>query len=281
MKTNVETLDSTEMLNALKGIYLYRGIIPYQAYEYFEQHQAEASPKLLQILADTLARHERTGDYYVGHIHALLLLAQFKEKKAYPLIVQFLNLPIDSIDRLLGDILTETLPQILTSIYDGDPSPLFNILETPTYHESVRSMAGCCLAVLIYHELLQKELVIARIQSMVTSGKMNDDQIFFTALAHLVLEVKLEPLYDIVRAAFNANVVDTFIIGLEHFEADLPKSSKDLIRTSYLHPVKAADELKQWHSYSNERPISIKVERNAPCPCGEKRKFKHCCMNMV
>lgn len=266
---------------ALKDIHFFRGVIPHQAYEYFNQNRSEASPHLLQILADTLARHDRTGDYYVAHIHALLLLSQFREQKTYPLVIELLSLPIGSTDRLIGDMLTVSIPQIIASVYDGNPAPLFTFLENAKYDKCVRFMAGSCLAVLIYHQTLQKEFVTVRLQEIVASGKMNDDQTFFTALANLVLEAKLEPLYDIVRSAFKAKMVDPTMISLHCFETDLSKPIENLIQKSYLHPIDAANELKNWGSYNGTHPISVKIERNAPCPCGKKSKFKNCCLAML
>lgn len=111
---------------------------------FFSDHQQEATPHLLQELKNAIQRHDLTENYYVAHIHALLLLSQFKEKKAYPLVIELLNLPIDAIDRLTGDMLTETIPNIIVSIYDGNPEPLFALLKNQEANEFVRSIIGVC-----------------------------------------------------------------------------------------------------------------------------------------
>jgi hypothetical protein len=178
-------------------------------------------------------------------------------------------------------MLSESLPQIIESVYDGNSFPIFAIIENAKYDRCIRSIIGNCLSVLIYHKVLQKEFVTVWLQEIVASGKMNDDQVFFTTLTNLTLDSKLEPLYDIVRSAFKANMIDLNILDLQFFENNLSKPSSNLIHKPYLNPIDAASELKKWNSYNNTHSIPVKIERNAPCPCGKGIKFKNCCITML
>ena len=58
----------------------------------------------------------------MAHIYAMFLLAQFREKRAYPLIVDFFSAPGDIAAEATGDVVTEYLSRILASVCGGDVS---------------------------------------------------------------------------------------------------------------------------------------------------------------
>lgn len=264
--------------NALKEIHFYRGIRPLHAYEVLTQHREEAVPFLLQELKNAIERHDKTGDYYVAHIHALLLLSQFREQQAYPLVIKLLNLPIKSIDRLLGDLFTDTMQKIVASTYDGNPEPLFSLLLNQDKDQVLRLVIGSCISALIYQNLLDRKTAILDLQKIVASGKMNEDQAFYTALANITLDCRLEPLYETVKAAFRAGWVIPDCMSLQNFENDLSKNSQQLLLAKELGLIKsAAEEISLW--YQDEKCITPNIDRNAPCPCGSGHKFKKCCIN--
>ena len=43
------------------------------------------------------------GQDYIAHFYAMFLLAQFREVRAYPLMVRIALLPEKEVDELLGD----------------------------------------------------------------------------------------------------------------------------------------------------------------------------------
>ena len=69
--------------------------------------QEEITPELLRILEETVDRAvqlDAEGDY-MAHLYAMFLLAQFRETRAYPLVVRFASLPGDLLDSLSGNFL--------------------------------------------------------------------------------------------------------------------------------------------------------------------------------
>src|SRR5258708_191579 len=75
----------------------------------------EVIPELLRILEDTLnnAAQRATDGRYNAHLYAMFLLAQFRETRAYPLVVRLASLPEALLDDLTGDFVTEDLGKIL------------------------------------------------------------------------------------------------------------------------------------------------------------------------
>lgn len=273
---------SRDIANAFKEIHFFRGIIPVKAYQVLAAHKEEVTPVLIQLVKDAIQHRKATGDYYVAHIHAILLLSQFKEKKAYPLVIEVLNLPVELIDRLIGDMLTEIIPKIILSIYDGNPEPLFELLINHKSDFALRVVIGTCFSALIYQKMIESEIVLKRLQEVVARGKKNQDPDFYSALAILVIECKFEPLYDTLRAAFKAKLVNNHCIDLASFEQGLLQPIEKLVREQDLHPLTdAIKEMENWEGYSYEKSVYPKIERNGLCPCGSGFKFKKCCISLL
>ena len=86
------------------------GPIAREALEEAIARQDEVTPELLRILEE--ARIDMEGlleDRYMGHMYAPYLLAQFREKRAYPLIIDFFSVPGDLPTEVAGDLVTEDL----------------------------------------------------------------------------------------------------------------------------------------------------------------------------
>jgi hypothetical protein len=67
-------------------------------------------PALLHMLACAYQDIEHLIEKgYMAHIYAMYLLAQFRESRAYPLIVQFFSMPGEITLEVTGDVVTEDL----------------------------------------------------------------------------------------------------------------------------------------------------------------------------
>ena len=91
----------------------------------------EVIPELLRTLQDTVDRAAEFGaqDDYMAHLYAMFLLAQFRETRAYPLVVRLASLPGDLLDSLCSDFITEDLGQVLASVCGGELEGIQSIIE--------------------------------------------------------------------------------------------------------------------------------------------------------
>lgn len=84
-------MDIMGIQDILKQLEVNEGTFPREAViEAIEQREA-ITPKLIRILEEAHRDIEdlaESSDYF-AHIYAMFLLAQFREPRAYPLIVQF------------------------------------------------------------------------------------------------------------------------------------------------------------------------------------------------
>ena len=111
----------------------------------------EVTPALLRILqqtTDRAAQLDAEGDY-MAHLYAMFLLAQFREPRAYPLVIRFASLPGDLLDSLCGDFITEDLGQVLASVCGGELDGIQSLIENEDTDEWVRGAALSSLVTLV------------------------------------------------------------------------------------------------------------------------------------
>ncbi|MEL7235449.1 MAG: DUF1186 domain-containing protein, partial [Chloroflexota bacterium] len=111
---------------------------------------------------DTLLKDEE----YMGHLFAMYLLAQFREERAYPLIVDFISLDPETVDLLLGDTVTEGLAAILASVCGGNIEPLKQVIEDENIYELVRSTTIKTIAILVAKDVIARDVALDYFKSL-------------------------------------------------------------------------------------------------------------------
>ncbi len=119
-------------------------------------------PALLQILQETRENYESLlgRDEYSAHIYSMYLLAQFRDYRAYPLVVDFFRIPEEAIEDLTGDLVPEDLHRILASVSCGDDRLIKGLIEDEDVSGFVRWAAVSSLLTLVAcGEKSRKEIV--------------------------------------------------------------------------------------------------------------------------
>lgn len=296
----------------LKELELYTGRFPLEAMQAAIEQREAITPKLLHVLemvAEDPAAWASRKDYMV-HEYALFLLAQFREKRAYPLIEKLFSAPEDTLYDLFGDTVTESLGQILGSVYNGDPTLLERLVEDEKVEEFVRSSVIQAFLVLEHTGQMPRAQVVAYLKSLFDGRLPRDESYAWCALADAVVNLPAPELVEDVRRAFNLDLFDPCYLTLEIFEEDLLEynladSDKYCVITD------AIGEMEWWaafhpedsepvgfqdteaplpeppyayspageHNYDLSKPFvrEPKIGRNEPCPCGSGMKYKKCC----
>ncbi len=84
-------MNAEEILEELKYS---TGVFPHQALQEAIARKEEMTPALLRIIEDAkLLPPVLHDENYMAHIYAMYLLAQFRERRGYPLIVEFFSTP--------------------------------------------------------------------------------------------------------------------------------------------------------------------------------------------
>lgn len=111
--------------------------------------------------------------YRYDHLFAMYLLAQFRVKELYPLLVEILLKTGNLADEILGDTIAEGLGQILASVYNGDPEPLMRLIESPQANEYARGQALKALVALVFDRQLTREFAMDYMKQLL-NGRLSE-----------------------------------------------------------------------------------------------------------
>jgi uncharacterized protein DUF1186/SEC-C motif-containing protein len=295
-------MDVTEILSQLER---YRGDFPAEAVREAIAHREEIVPALLEILAE-VARDPQafaSDEDLMVHIYAMYLLAQFRETRAYPLLVQIFSTPGEVAMDLGGDVVTEGLGALLASVSDGDISGMTSLVENEHANEYVRSGALEGLLTLVACGKRSRDEVMAYFRSLFHKLDRRPDFVW-DALASCCADLCPEEVFEEIRQAYDDGLVSPGYISWEAIEeaVRLGKEAalEDLKESRHL-ITDAVEEMGWWACFDDnatdwdlpeaipdEAPADLawrepvrqaqpKVGRNDPCPCGSGKKFKKCC----
>src|ERR671932_2462671 len=110
----VQTMDVQEILPQFATT---TGTFPREAVAQAIAQREAITPELLRVLVEAQHNIEDLPESdSMAHIYAMYLLAQFREPRAYLLIVEFFSIPGDIALDTTGDVATEDLGRILLDI---------------------------------------------------------------------------------------------------------------------------------------------------------------------
>lgn len=242
----------------------------------------------------------------MGHIHAMYLLASFRETRAYPLLVRIFSRPGEYPFDLAGDVVTEDLGRILASVSGGDISGMAALIENEQANEYVRSVALGGMVSLVATGQRTRDDVIAYFLQLFQKLERNPGA-QWDGLANVCADLWPQETFKELRRAYEDGLVDTASIDWQDLEGALEMGKQAAMqRARYREPLitdmgkamgwmqcfqnaDSDDEPQQeldgdlTDSPSSEwatapiRRTTPKIGRNEPCPCGSGKKFKKCC----
>ena len=293
-----------ELKEILSHLERNEGYFPRAAVQEAIDHRDEIVPALLGTLEDVA----RDLNPYVGgnrfiHIYAMYLLAQFRETRAYPLLVQIFSTPGELPMDLAGDVVTEDLGRILASVSDGDMGGMTSLVENEQANEYVRSAAMEGLVTLVVCGQRTREEVMAYFSSLFHKLDRRPGQPW-NGLMSACADLCPEEVVEEIRQAYEDGLVDPGYIGWKDIERSLALGKEAVVESLKDHLqmiTEVGEEMGWWACFREDSsntgprkaPLSLplsnlslpeptrrvlpKVGRNKPCPCGSGKKFKKCC----
>lgn len=292
--------------------YLTEGF-PRAAVEAALLRQAEITPILLTFLEDALLEYEELDDNDVGHLYALYLLAYFREKAAFPLIIKIASLPDDWPEFLLSDTITESLHRIMGSVYDGNIKLLQELIENKNANTWSRNAALRALLVLVKAHQIERDWVIHYFKQLFDHPSFVHDEegMAITHLTSVASDLYPAELCEEIERAFARDQVDTQHLDMKWINS-VVSLGKEAALVKYLYKGHyhdlindVAEEMQWWACFQADEPPSprrygeddyigfandseaslpyyresAKIGRNAPCSCGSGKKYKKCCLH--
>jgi hypothetical protein len=226
--------------------------------------QKEAvSPALLEMLqsvSDDIAGTVYEGDY--NFIASAYLLAQFREKSAFPLLVSLLKVDESTADRLWGDVLTQSCALMLRDTFNGDPGLLREVIENRSYSPWARATALEAYSYLYTDGYItRRELTryFRRLIRVVYRGNLDeDDSIAVSYVGHAVIDCHLIEMIDDIKELYDKGVIDRFSLGeYDEFLEMVNGYDNTFYNYKNRHITDTIEELETWRWFKQDRKRQV------------------------
>lgn len=267
--------------------------VPKQALAEAARQREAITPYLLDAVNTVYQKVQEIGDEvcddpsYDLSYYALHLLSQFREQRAFPVFLQILTLDEDCLDIVLGDVLTETMSNMLYSTFNGDVAALQAVVTDGALEPFARGAALEALGGLLRDGRYAREEALPFFRECVSAvGTGEDEGLFGSLLVKQIADSDLYELAEDVRELYRQGKIDLdFEGGFDEFFDNLYNETHDYDFVKVIEDT--AEELSGWACFAREPKasnptmdelLSWNVGRNDPCPCGSGKKFKKCCL---
>lgn len=304
-----------ELQKAIENITYYSKKFPREELELISANRDEAIPCLRDAVEKAVREKEDLADNYSLHLYGIFLLAQFQDRAFFPKLMRLASLPEDTLDFLIGDVLTEDLGSILYNTYNGD----INLLKQAIRNEQVSDYARAEMLDVMGQLYLDRTLEKREFQDFLREIANNEDCIgdyIYTATANMICCCHFTDMLPELRCLYWDGRVDEYVTGrydecidkiftYEAKERRFCRSSIDTVKmlrcwamfedsargsaVQGQNDEDAQDDmldrkfsrmLDEFGAAGNaEQRRVVKIGRNDPCPCGSGKKYKQCCLN--
>lgn len=194
-----------------------KGWFPYEAVREAIRKKDEIIPELLKILEYVEENIDQIKEEpnYMAHLYAMFLLAQFREKQAYPLIVKIFSHPGDTSDKIGGEFITEDLSRVLASVCGGDTTLIKQHIEDRNVDEYVRNACLESLLILVVNGIKTRDEISDYFKSLFRGKLEREFSMVWNGLVVYSSKLCLEELYEDIKKAFEEELVEPGYINLE------------------------------------------------------------------
>jgi hypothetical protein len=258
-----------------------------------EMRAALAEPdRIADAVLDVLDRSSRAPGLTEAEAELLFwglhILAAAQDTRAYRPLIRLLHADGDTLDTLLGDVMTTTLTKVLISVFDGDVEPVFTMLLDSTVDSIVRNEAFAAVAYLSEVGRIPRDQVhdlLVRFDDKRAAVEVDPAWAGWEEAIALMGFPELEPR--VVAARKDGRLTPT-----NSDPTWFPEALRETVKRrdpARFNPERFGildDPLTDlaWAAEGFGQPVvnPLKhVGRNDPCPCGSGKKFKKCCLDKV
>ncbi|WP_368490596.1 DUF1186 domain-containing protein [Clostridium sp. BJN0013] len=270
------------MNRLLEQIEYVNGKFPEKQLREIINRKEEFIPELLEILETVKYNYEEIVEKpgYFLHIYASYLLAQFKEKQSFLLIIDLVSLPGEITYNIFGDVITEDLHRILASVCNGNIEPIKKLLEDENVNEYVKIAAIKTFSVLWVEGVISKGEIVEYYRSLFKEKLKRECSVVWGSLVSNCCEICPDELYEEIKEAYKDNLIETFYISLEevkeNFNIEDDERILNLKMRGYEFIRDTIKDLKYWPCFrqniKSQSQNATHIQRKIPDKKKKKRK---------
>ncbi|HEX9867751.1 MAG TPA: DUF1186 domain-containing protein [Candidatus Tectomicrobia bacterium] len=255
---------------------------------------------LLQRCANNtpVSHEEESAIFLIVHI-----LGELGEKEAFQPLMNFLAGDQERVNRVIGDAVTENLPKILISTFDGSTRRLYDVMNDAEVDEFVRDAVFRAWTYFVGMGEIDRDEARRYLGNGFETLRPIKNSYVWVSWADAVARLGFDDMRDLVRQTFAEGRVPDRVLDFRDFEDQLESAlivddREAWMEENHLYPfTDTVRVLSKWHCFSedfirrtrqhqSEMQLSDTVRnpyrfvgRNDPCPCGGGKKFKNCCLH--
>ena len=233
------------------------------------------------------------------------LLGEIGDKRAFPVLLDFLQADQDRINDVLSDALTETVPSIVISTFDGDVDRLVGLINNPNVVDVMRAGAMEVWAYFVARGDIPRDVAHQQLSNWFSGLQPQGEDYIWVPLVKCVAMLNVRDLANHVYRLFDLGWVPYAALRREDFDRRLDQvhstsNPMEVMERYRIGPfTDTIGTLSSWHGYSDEYIARKRMHeqgdqggiadtyvnrfksigRNDPCPCGSGKKFKKCCLH--
>jgi uncharacterized protein len=231
------------------------------------------------------------------------ILGELGEKEAFQPLMNFLAGNQERIDRVIGDAVTENLPKILISTFDGSTRRLYDVMNDPDVDEFVRDAVFRAWTYFVCMGEIDRDEARQYLWNGFETLRPIENSYVWVSWVDAVARLGFDNMRDLVRQAFADGRVPDRVLDFRDFENELESAliagdREAWMKANHLYPfTDTVGVLSKWYCFSEDfirrtrqhltelqlsetvrNPYRL-VGRNDLCPCGSGKKFKNCCLH--
>jgi hypothetical protein len=175
---------------------------------------------LLEKVRDEPSKYTGGSGYY-AHVYALMLLGYWREAKAQQVIIDLVSLPKPLPEDLFGDIIVEHLPEILLRTCGGSVEKIKELITNKNADAYSREAAITAISYAVLEGFITREDALSYFAGFFSADAAPEDSFFYSQLAWEICDLYPEELIDTIRGAYERELIDDFVIGIEDFQIAL------------------------------------------------------------
>ena len=271
----------------------------------------EAAPALHALLVRAADGEELSDDESLLLFRGLHILGGARDSRAFRPLLRLLGRPIDEVDDLLGDAVTESMAKIVTGVFDGNVDALFDAMSDPSIDEFIREALIGAATFLAWEGRIARDRMQRFIERFYEARLAPDGDQAWIGWLNAIALLGLRDQVPLVDRAWHGGRIPVEILDRRDFDEDLAAAGRapddiDRFRNANLGYIEDVLETLDWtrraaedkdeeeDEYEEEeqydrlwtdpepsRPVINpwrRVGRNDPCPCGSGKKAKKCCL---
>ena len=213
-----------------------QGEVPVAAIEAALAAPENVKEALLALLSEFARQPETLPFGAIAHWHAMLLLAQWRESRAFDSLSKFLELPAEMVDHVLGETLDTLLARALASTCHNRAKQLFQAVENPQNYDYCRIAALKALTILMLQGELARESLIEFYHDLMLKLPRLADAFPWDLLVREINEIHPAELEHPIRKLFADGLINPHFLRVEHMESALSQSPNQLLEATRRKP---------------------------------------------